>query len=146
MLPAEQANTNTIPKRPVAAVEVTYGELVKGDSGGVSAQSVRDCQSHLVLHRREELEVSDVTPVFGKGVLLADHLFCAMSGKQRQEELLPTEQCLGEDALPQLAGGEAEGAALCARSAHGPCAPAVAKGLLSSCQGIFQVHVSDGLS
>lgn len=81
-LHAEQANPNTVSERPVAAAEVTYGELVKGDSGGVFAQSIRDCQSHLVLHCREELEVSDVTPVFGKDILLADHLSRAVSGKQ----------------------------------------------------------------
>lgn len=80
---AEQANPNTALERPVAAVEVTYGELVKGESGEVFAQSIRDCQSHLVLHCREELEVSDVTPVFGNGILLTDHVFRAVSGKQR---------------------------------------------------------------
>lgn len=68
---------------PAAAVEVTYGELVKRESGEVFAQSIRDCQSHLVLHCREELEVSDVTPVFWNGILLTDHVFCAVSGKQR---------------------------------------------------------------
>lgn len=80
-LRAEQANPNTVSERPVAAAEVTYGELVKGEGGGVFAQSIRDCQSHLVLHRREELQVSDVTPVFGKDILLADHLSRAVSGK-----------------------------------------------------------------
>lgn len=82
MLCTEQANPNTGSERPGSAAEVTYGELVKGERGGVFAQSIRDCQSHLVLHRREELEVSDVTPVFGKDVLLADHLSRAVSGKQ----------------------------------------------------------------
>lgn len=101
---AEQANPNTVSERPVAAAEVTYGELVKGESGGVFAQSIRDCQSHLVLHRREELEVSDVTPVFGKDILLADHLFRAVSGKQSPEDLLPTEQCSGWGCI-HAAGG-----------------------------------------
>ena len=81
LLCAEQANPNTATERPVAATEVTYGELVKGESGGVFAQRIRDCQSHLVLHRREELEVSDVTPVFWKYIFLTDHLSCAVSGK-----------------------------------------------------------------
>lgn len=47
---AEQANPNTALEREIAAVEVTYGELVKGESGEVFAQRIRDCQSHLVLH------------------------------------------------------------------------------------------------
>lgn len=71
------------PAQPAAAVEITYGELVKGERGEVFAQRIRDCQSHLVLHCREELEVSDVTPVFGNSILLTHHVFCAMSGKQR---------------------------------------------------------------
>lgn len=46
----DQTKPNGGSERPVAAVEVTYGELVKGESGGVFAQSIRDGQSNLVLH------------------------------------------------------------------------------------------------
>lgn len=54
------------------------------------------------------MDISDVTPVFRKGIFLADHLFCAMSGKERQEKQLPTEQSLGWGYWKE----EAEGAAL----------------------------------
>lgn len=59
-----------------------------------------------------------MTPVFGNGILLTDHVFCAVSGKQRWEELLAMD-------VPKLLEEE-ECAALHPHKANGPRAPAPA--------------------
>lgn len=72
------------PHTPDTTITITRtnGEFVEGDSRGVVTQGIADTYGDLVLDGREQVHVADVAAVLEGWVLLTDHNFGAMPGKE----------------------------------------------------------------
>lgn len=71
-----------LPLHPPITIIRTDGELVEGDSCAVVAQGVADAYGDLVLDGREQVHVANVAAVLEGWVLLTDHNFGAVPGKE----------------------------------------------------------------